>query len=357
MLLTRQNTPKVKFVFTLFIILFMTSFLHSQITITQSELMSLFTPGNNIYGIPGDSGLINIGNTHGPNIYDFSFIDMQNVMTFYNYEVSQIPELASRYPNNATTFAVDPQNIDGNPIFVNYNDSTFFAGQAFIQNDYQFTHYAPYEKFTDFPLVYGNPGAWQIVDVYDTTYNANWQITDTYYYNDIVAFGIDGYGTLLLPDTSLECLRMRRDYSWFQYKEFLYLTREGILISVSDVAVSEPDTGFVGGDYIVLLDYIPAPSAIEYNSFVPSKIKLTQNYPNPFNPTTKISYNLPRSGFVTLTIFDYLGREIRTLTKGNQYSGSHTIVFDGGNLASGIYFYQLKSGNIFSETRKMILMR
>jgi hypothetical protein len=85
--------------------------------------------------------------------------------------------------------------------------------------------------------------------------------------------------------------------------------------------------------------------------------RLYQNYPNPFNPTTRITYYLPSSSYVTLTIYDLLGRAIQTLVSEFQTSGSHSVNFDCGNISSGIYFYQLKAGNKFVKTSKMILMR
>jgi photosystem II stability/assembly factor-like uncharacterized protein len=83
---------------------------------------------------------------------------------------------------------------------------------------------------------------------------------------------------------------------------------------------------------------------------------LSQNYPNPFNPSTVISYQLPVVGFVTLKVYDLLGREVATLVNEEKLAGEYEIEFNDANLPSGIYFYQLKTGQ-FSETRKMILLR
>lgn len=88
----------------------------------------------------------------------------------------------------------------------------------------------------------------------------------------------------------------------------------------------------------------------------PDKYSLSQNNPNPFNPTTKIDYQIPKSGFVTLRIFDLLGREVATLVNEEKASGSYTIEFNGSNLSSGTYFYRMESGT-FIETKKMMLMK
>jgi hypothetical protein len=83
---------------------------------------------------------------------------------------------------------------------------------------------------------------------------------------------------------------------------------------------------------------------------------LEQNYPNPFNPSTIISYQLPISGKVTLTIFDLLGREVEVLVNEYQESGFYKVNFNGSNLPSGTYFYNLVSG-VYSETKKFLLIK
>ncbi len=93
----------------------------------------------------------------------------------------------------------------------------------------------------------------------------------------------------------------------------------------------------------------------------PSQFGLSQNYPNPFNPTTKIEFTLAKSGFVTLQIYDVLGRKVRTLVSEDLSSGYKSVLWDGKNddgkdVASGVYFYQLKVG-AFSEPKKMLLLK
>jgi hypothetical protein len=83
---------------------------------------------------------------------------------------------------------------------------------------------------------------------------------------------------------------------------------------------------------------------------------LEQNYPNPFNPSTKISWQSPVSSHQTIKVYDFLGNEIITLVDEFRPAGSYEISFNGIDLASGIYFYQLQADD-FSETRKMILLK
>ena len=102
-------------------------------------------------------------------------------------------------------------------------------------------------------------------------------------------------------------------------------------------------------------DYIPV-SAQEETASSPDGFELKQNYPNPFNPVTNINYSVPTTSEVSLKVYDMLGREVITLVNEKVAAGEHTSSFDASNLSSGVYIYQLKSGE-FIETRKMTLIK
>jgi hypothetical protein len=84
--------------------------------------------------------------------------------------------------------------------------------------------------------------------------------------------------------------------------------------------------------------------------------KLDQNFPNPFNPTTMIHFLVGNRRFVSLKVYDVIGNEITTLINEEKPAGQYEIEFNVAGQPSGIYFYQLRSGN-FVETRKMILLK
>lgn len=86
------------------------------------------------------------------------------------------------------------------------------------------------------------------------------------------------------------------------------------------------------------------------------EFKLSENQPNPFNPVTKIKYEIPEAGTVKLTVFDISGREIKTLVNEFKAAGIHESVFDGSNLASGVYFYKLQTA-LHNTTKRMILIK
>jgi hypothetical protein len=97
-------------------------------------------------------------------------------------------------------------------------------------------------------------------------------------------------------------------------------------------------------------------SAVEQlDGAVPTEYALRQNYPNPFNPATTIQFALPKSSYVSLKVYDALGRELTTLVSQELNPGYFTIRWNA-NVSSGIYFYQLRAGS-YVETKKMVLLR
>ena len=92
------------------------------------------------------------------------------------------------------------------------------------------------------------------------------------------------------------------------------------------------------------------------SSEIPENFSLLQNYPNPFNPVTMLKFQIPRNGFVKLTVFDMLGKEIETLVNEDLHAGTYEYEWNGINMPSGVYFYKLTAGN-FTETRKMIMIK
>ncbi len=89
---------------------------------------------------------------------------------------------------------------------------------------------------------------------------------------------------------------------------------------------------------------------------VPMEFNLEQNYPNPFNPTTTISYTLEEENYTSLVVFDIQGRQIATLVNDIRAAGSHSVVWNAANTASGVYFYKLQAGNK-TQIRRMLLLK
>jgi len=88
---------------------------------------------------------------------------------------------------------------------------------------------------------------------------------------------------------------------------------------------------------------------------IPQSFRLEQNYPNPFNPTTHFSFSIPHKSFVTLRIFDILGRELALLVRETKEPGVYDVPWSAWNISSGVYFYELLAGN-YRAVRKLILV-
>jgi hypothetical protein len=97
-------------------------------------------------------------------------------------------------------------------------------------------------------------------------------------------------------------------------------------------------------------------SVKEVSGEIPGSFALYQNYPNPFNPTSVIRFALPSTGIVTINVYNMLGEKVAELVNGEMEKGNYEINFDGKQLSSGIYFYEMKSGN-FSQKMKMVLLK
>ena len=94
----------------------------------------------------------------------------------------------------------------------------------------------------------------------------------------------------------------------------------------------------------------------EANLNIPKGFKLKQNYPNPFNPSTHISYQLPVRAFVTLKVFDVLGREVNILVDKYQDAGEYSVQFNASNLPSGVYLYEFKAGS-YHDIKKLLVLK
>ncbi|MBA4406752.1 hypothetical protein C0389_05705 [bacterium] len=112
----------------------------------------------------------------------------------------------------------------------------------------------------------------------------------------------------------------------------------------------------IGSGNAEIILYEKIATSVDGNDSPLENFSLSQNYPNPFNPTTVISYQLPMSSYVTLKVFDVLGREVATLVEGELNLGEHSVAFDATNLSSSIYFYQLRARS-YIQTKKMLVTK
>ena len=133
-------------------------------------------------------------------------------------------------------------------------------------------------------------------------------------------------------------------------------------IHMNSIFFLNPTTGW-GNSLVSVYKYQTATDVNEITSF-PKYHSLSQNYPNPFNPVTNIKYQIPELSFVTIKVYDALGKEVATLVNEEKAAGSYEVEWNAATLPSGIYFYRIQagdpstgSGQGFVETRKMVLLK
>lgn len=135
-------------------------------------------------------------------------------------------------------------------------------------------------------------------------------------------------------------------------------------------AAGDPDTAYIQftiidtasgtidvGSYFIVDDLaFSGITSAEDPTRAPSRFELARNYPNPFNPSTRITFTLPEAAFVSLKVFDVLGREIGTLASEHLPRGEYTRTWDGSGQPGGVYFYRIQAGE-FTQTRKLLLVK
>ena len=122
---------------------------------------------------------------------------------------------------------------------------------------------------------------------------------------------------------------------------------------------SSPDVAWIVGDQGTVLRTANGGGLVSVQpmtSAMPSSLYLSQNYPNPFNPSTTIEFALPKSSFVTLRVYDLLGRQVGELVNEKLSPGTYKTQWSARGLASGVYFYRLTAGE-YVETKKLLLLR
>lgn len=136
------------------------------------------------------------------------------------------------------------------------------------------------------------------------------------------------------------------------FRNFIHFDKDNNIF----IAINYTDPPNPYADTIVIYKYSQTVGVNPFGNELVKDYYVSQNYPNPFNPNTNIKFSIPKSGYVSLKVYDILGKEINTLVSEFKAAGSYTISFDAGNLTSGIYFYTFISGN-YRSTSKMLLIK
>ncbi|MGE5861931.1 MAG: T9SS type A sorting domain-containing protein, partial [Ignavibacteria bacterium] len=167
------------------------------------------------------------------------------------------------------------------------------------------------------------------------------------------SLGYDLHSALAPPENELFTNYLTEDYTLIEGSEAVdkgtnYVSE---IITKDLNNLSRPQgNGFDIGAY----EY-STPSGIKSGKIL-SEFLLYQNYPNPFNPTTKIRYSIGNTQFVTLKVFNFLGREVAALVNEIKPAGEYEIELNASELASGVYFYKVQAGD-YTSTKKLILLK
>jgi hypothetical protein len=176
--------------------------------------------------------------------------------------------------------------------------------------------------------------------------------------NYILSYVVDAYGPMKMPGGSIhQALRVRKeDRSGNTIVSYSFIAKDGATVQVTAFDPLSPDSGTI----TVARKYVSwtggPPVSVQNSHAVPGEYSLLQNYPNPFNPTTEIGYNVPATGYVTLKVYDLLGREVATLVNEQKVPGSYSAKFDASGLGSGVYLYRLRAGD-FVATKRLVLLK
>ncbi len=160
--------------------------------------------------------------------------------------------------------------------------------------------------------------------------------------------------TILLTNTGLGTLGSVTDLGDGTYEATITAPSTPGIDSISIVVINNADTVSLAA--IPVITYLNATSVEEIGFITPEQYILFQNFPNPFNPTTNIGFRIAESGLVNLKVYDVLGNEVANLIEKYMPAGTHEVEFSASELTSGLYFYQLSSGE-FTDTKKLILLR
>lgn len=280
-------------------------------------------------------------------------------IAFFLLQISATPqdfyplEIGNRWDYNRTYWEPgNPQEIDTFSVEV-IGDSLFPNGETYyVLNQWDLTGGKFVRADSDFVYYYDENDAEE-----DTVYRLNAQPGEEWF----LQFGATS--TIRLDSISTSQI--------FTFPTtLLYFRFDGLILSF--VILSDklgpvnfhspgepPGTAFTDihllGCMIDSIEY-GEPVSVDMGTSIPNEFTLYHNYPNPFNPSTKIQFSLPQTSFVTLEVFNLLGKSVDVLVSEELNAGTYNYNWDATSQTSGIYFYKLQAGNVV-ETKKMVLMK
>jgi hypothetical protein len=338
---------------------------------------------NSLHGMPDTLG-------HFPLLLSLSDGDTAVTDTFHLHVENFNPEITS---------IMDVPNDQGGRVYVSFNAS-FFDDLEYVGEEYGIMRYDYFENdssrwvaLTSFPAIGDFTYTFEVTTVMDSTsegdgmteYKVVASMHAGIYHSepmmgyslDNIAPGVPGGLMVTALDEGIHLtwdVNVEEDFQYFILEKSLnsefqeYQTYEMIDTTYIDLEYVLNETNYYrlaavdyAGNVSEYSDMVEATLLSLVGDLTPEVFALHQNYPNPFNPITQIKYDIPEDALVSITIYDIMGRSIKSLVNSNQTAGYHSISWDGKNnlgegVSAGMYLYMIQAGE-FRQVRKMVLLK
>lgn len=365
----------MKNLFTIFVMLFLFSAItKAQITITASDFEAQLAIGKTVTTYNDRSTTtVNLGSM-GSSTWDFSTLVITDEFVTESKSIVSSPYV-SDFPGAeyASNYQGTFEGVFSNTwVYNSIGDNYVSHGTGTVANT-QGINVTTRITFSPAQIEYKLPVEYQSTWTYEgqqtvaatTTIPFIGDQTTTIVQQKTRNFTVDGYGLITLPGgKTLNALRIREEStltgsgvnsSSVTYR-FLTKTGEVVSLTLADGVTANSGTVNISAVSWTTGDGTSVPTSVKEIAGLPSDFSLSQNYPNPFNPSTQIQFSIPSQEFVSLKVFNALGKEVAELVNRNLAAGNYSVDFNASTLSSGIYFYTITANN-FSATKKMILVK
>ncbi len=346
--------------------------LFAQISISSEDVLNLIGISGVVELDTTENVTVNVGSSGANQMWDFTSDVIVGTSYDFEYITPEGTPLASEFPNaNMTQTASFTSGNTSTTMYIYFSVTASkmseLGGGMYIASPDTLFQVLNGGSFTPLPVNYED----QWVAVKSDTNDLGQGI---FLINKSVTTStVDAWGTVKIPAGEFECLRIREDRadtskSVFLGEEvvigssstisYLWLGKENAMLVSIESQDGETNPNFTNAYQISRLKDASSPNAIESENtdVLPTAYALNQNYPNPFNPTTKISFTIPESQNVKLSVFNSLGQQVRTILNENRKAGYHEVEFNAIDLPSGTYFYQIEAGR-YKNVRKMLIIK
>ncbi len=353
--------------------LFLSTVMFGQITFTEADFLATAQVGYEIVAFEDTlATTVNIG-APGQNNWDFSNFNPDLTFQSTSVDLGTVPNLDD-YPGTEYVYYSQNEFAGATSEAWIYLCSSAakseLIGLYTVANNTQAGEvkmkikYIPHEIDMVFPFTLGTTWTYTGEQTIETEV-AGFPYTSTATITENAV--VDAYRTMKLPGgTTVEALRLRSDEvqemdpgfglpiqrSRFISYEFLAKNGYGFFVTAEDTNATNSGVIEING----ATWQSSLANDVEIIDPVATDFRLKQNYPNPFNPSTTIEYSVPEGSFVTLKVYNAIGKEVAVLVNEFQSPGTYRSEFNAVDLPSGTYFVNLRSGN-FSETKKMSLLK